>query len=108
MAHSCNIIYNDKQILYSPSDLVSFLGCSHSSFLDYNNIDNITNFETSASIQLFQKKGIEHEISYLEKLKKENVTIQHVQLESNILLKKSGNFLSNNNSKALLAVTPCF
>ena len=26
--------YDNDQILYSPSDLVTFLGCQHASFLD--------------------------------------------------------------------------
>jgi len=33
--------YGNDQILYSPSDLVTFLGCHHASFLDVKVLKNV-------------------------------------------------------------------
>ena len=61
---------NNNQILYSPSDLITFLGCRHASFLDIKALENGMNkAETGTTSQLLQKKGQEHEKAYLRHLK---------------------------------------
>ena len=56
--------------LYSPSDLVTFLRCRHASFLEIKS--RLDPPESSESDLLLQRKGKEHERSYLEKLKSES------------------------------------
>ncbi len=68
--------FEQGQILFSPTDLVTFLGCRHSTFLDYHALfEKMETTEESASNRLLQKRGIEHEFWYLQQLKdeKENV-----------------------------------
>jgi len=52
---------------YSPSDLVTFLGCLHASFLDVRGVEK--QIKVSKASQLFLQKGLEHERAYLEQLK---------------------------------------
>ena len=59
--------YGDVQILHSPSDLVTFLGCHHASFLDVRALSEaMEKAEASTTGQLLQRKGLEHEAAYLE------------------------------------------
>ena len=59
-------------ITYSPSDLVTFLGCHHASFLDVKALDGkMGPVEINAQNELLYRKGLEHEVSYLKMLKKE-------------------------------------
>ncbi len=68
--------YSNGQILYAPSDLVTFLGCRHASFLDVKALrEDIDKAETSTINQLLQKKGAEHEAAYLQRLKDEGKTV---------------------------------
>ena len=57
-------------ILFSPSDLVSFLECRHSSLLSRIALRaGMEKAEEDAELALLQKKGIEHERAYLDQLK---------------------------------------
>ena len=69
----------DGNYLYSPSNLVDFLGCSHITFLDKKGIsEGIKKTEQDNSAKLFQKKGMEHEQAYLESLKDQNKNIAEI------------------------------
>ena len=58
------------QLLYSPSDLVTFLECPHASFLDVRNLtDPMARKKADAAQQLLRERGIEHERAYLQQLR---------------------------------------
>jgi uncharacterized protein len=60
----------DNNLLFSPSDLVTFLGCHHTTFLDLKHLlGDFKLVEDSASNKLLQEKGYEHEKNYLQSLK---------------------------------------
>lgn len=66
-------------ILFSPSDLVSFLECRHASLL--SRIALSAGTETAkedAGLLLLQQKGIEHERAYLECLKNEGRRVAEI------------------------------
>ena len=65
------------QLLYSPSDLVTFLECQHASFLDVRNLtDPIARKKADATQQLLRERGIEHEQAYLQQLKDQGNDVQ--------------------------------
>lgn len=71
--------YGNDQILYSPSDLVTYLGCHHASFLDVRALsENLDTTEARTIVQLLQKKGLEHEAAYLQRLKEEGKTVVEI------------------------------
>jgi uncharacterized protein len=58
--------------LYSASDLVNFMGCTHATFLDLRNLEKPVEFPPDDEpTVLLQEKGLEHERAYLERLKDE-------------------------------------
>lgn len=65
----------DAALLFSPSDLVKFLGCHHATYLDYFAIQSrssktaISADNEQGSAELLKIKGLEHENAYLQKLK---------------------------------------
>ena len=60
----------DKAILYSASDIVSFLDCEHKTTLDLIDLETpLPKAEDDEEAMLYQKKGFEHEGSYVEQLK---------------------------------------
>jgi len=65
--------------LFSASDLVNFMGCSHATFLDLANLSAPRAFpRDDDATKLLQEKGIEHERAYLERLRSENRTIVEI------------------------------
>ena len=57
---------------YSASDLTSFVGCTHSTWMDYQTLlggGSIPHSEGESFAELLMQKGLEHESHYLEKLK---------------------------------------
>jgi uncharacterized protein len=57
-------------ILYSASDIVSFLDCEHKTTLDLIDLETpLPKAEDDEEAMLYQKKGFEHEGSYVEHLK---------------------------------------
>lgn len=77
--------YGNDQILYSPSDLVTFLGCHHASFLDVKALsEDMDKAEPSTTGQLLQKKGLEHEAAYLQRLKDEGKTVVEIPKDRNL------------------------
>jgi predicted RecB family nuclease len=60
------------ELRYSASDLTSFVGCTHSTWMDYRTLlggGSIPHSEAESFAELLMQKGLEHESIYLEKLK---------------------------------------
>ena len=75
------------QILYSPSDLVTFLGCNHASFLDFKALNaSIDAADISTTGQLLAQKGLEHEAAHLQSLKDAGFNV--TQIPKDISLKE--------------------
>ena len=69
----------NDQILYSATDLVNFLGCHHASFLDVEALSgDISKAEPNDFQQLLIKKGLDHEVAYLQRLKDEGKTVVEI------------------------------
>ena len=67
------------QLLYSPSDLITFLACRHASFLDAQNLAGQLEKKESTEIQkLLRQRGIAHEQSYLQHLKDQHCEVQEI------------------------------
>ena len=77
--------YGNHQLLYSPSDLVTFLGCHHASFLDIKALSGGMNkAEVNTTGQLLQRKGLEHEAAYLQQLKDEGKSVVEIPKDRNL------------------------
>lgn len=77
--------HDNDRILYSPSDLVTFLGCNHAIFLDTRALsENLKRSEVNTTAQLLQKKGLEHEAAYLQKLKAEGKSVLEIPKDRNL------------------------
>jgi predicted RecB family nuclease len=64
---------------YSPSDLVTFLGCHHATFLDVKNLtEELATTESSGTERLLQKKGLEHEKAFLQQLKDSGKSVNEI------------------------------
>ncbi len=73
----------DGKVLYSASDIVNFLDCEHLTALDL--IDLETPLPKAADDEetvLYQKKGMEHESSYLEHLKQNTSCFADISAEN--------------------------
>ncbi|MDZ4374367.1 MAG: TM0106 family RecB-like putative nuclease [Phenylobacterium sp.] len=71
-------IYGEKR-LYSASDLVNFLGCTHATGLDVRQLSDPVEFPPDdAHTVLLQEKGLAHEKAYLERLRAEGRSIVEV------------------------------
>ena len=69
-------LYESRVTLYSPSDLVTFLGCPHATSQDYRSLfDHSAGVDDDATLKLLQKKGYEHEANYLEILRKDGLSV---------------------------------
>jgi predicted RecB family nuclease len=67
------------QLLFSASDLVNFMGCTHSTVLDVGNVLVPASFAPDdESAVLLQEKGIDHERAYLERLRTEGRSIAEI------------------------------
>lgn len=76
--------YKNKQA-FSPSDLVTFLECNHASYLDQKpQSERMGKTELSTIDQLLQKKGLEHEVSYLQLLKNEGKIVVEIPKDRNL------------------------
>src|SRR5262249_44913721 len=59
----------DGNLLLSPTDLVTFLGCTHATVLDYRKLSQPRQPRAfSESDQLLARKGLEHEAAFLQAL----------------------------------------
>jgi uncharacterized protein len=61
----------DHGLLFSASDLVTFLGCRHATWLDLRALDDpaLQGAPTDEQLELLQAKGDEHETAYLASLR---------------------------------------
>jgi len=68
------------QTLYSASDLVNYLGCTHSTALDLAQLANGASPPSSEDpqLELLQEKGLEHERAYLDRLRARGLTVLDV------------------------------
>lgn len=72
----------DGVMLFSASDLVNFMGCTHATVLDLRQIDDPVELAPDdEQAQLLQEKGLEHERAYLERLRAEGRTV--IEIEGN-------------------------
>src|SRR5438094_238020 len=62
--------YFRGELIFSASDLIGFLGCRHATFLDRHDLDNpAPPVPDDPHLELLQKKGVEHEGAFLERLR---------------------------------------
>lgn len=74
----------DGSYVYSASDLMHFLGCRHSVYLDLKNFsDQLTKDSASESDLLLRQKGIEHEKAYLQTLRDAGGTVAEIPPDTN-------------------------
>lgn len=70
---------DDGSYLFSPTDLVNFLGCSHCTVLDLRAFSEpLEHDEVSESEKLLRRKGEEHEAAYLQSLKDEGKVVAEI------------------------------
>ena len=65
---------DDKNLIFSASDLVAFLGCRHATYLDRRRIDGLVAPPAETSdpyLDLLQEKGLEHERSLRDRFQSE-------------------------------------
>ena len=71
---------HDNSILYSPSDLVRYLGCAHATALDLARLREPDTApqqaEDDAMGKLVQRAGLEHEDAYREQLADEGGLVE--------------------------------
>ena len=73
---------NDGGVLYSASDLSDFLVCRHQIHLKLISLDvYLKKSETDEQVKLLQDKGIEHENSFLNSLRKQNEHIAEIKVQ---------------------------
>lgn len=82
--------FDKNNRLFSPSDLITFLGCRHATFLDFKYFHKeIPPPGRSKSNQFLQKEGSKHEKNYLHWLRSQNKKI--IEIPESPSLKKSIN-----------------
>ena len=71
------MIQGKGKTLYSASDLITFLSCRHASFLDVKSLnEEIATTKSDPMAQRLQKKGLEHEVDYLELMRREHTVVE--------------------------------
>jgi len=71
--------------IYSATDLVNYLGCTHATFNDLRQLVHPVVFpEDDEQAKLLQEKGIEHEKAYLARLRKEGRTVAEITSEGSL------------------------
>ncbi|MGL4437903.1 MAG: hypothetical protein ACRCUE_01400 [Bosea sp. (in: a-proteobacteria)] len=72
-------------ILFSASDLVNFMGCTHATFMDLRQLEIAVTFsEDDEQTKLLQQKGIEHERAYLQRLRVQGLTVVDIDSGADI------------------------
>ncbi len=72
-------------ILFAAHDLDRFLGCSHATFLDLRNLEEpLPRSEDDEQLRLLKKKGIEHELIWLENLKQQRRSIVEIPQKASL------------------------
>ena len=76
---------DDGTYLFSPTDLVNVLGCSHCTVLDLRAFSEpLKRDEESESERLLRRKGAEHEAAYLQSLKDAGKTVVEIPKDASI------------------------
>src|SRR6266852_7391544 len=71
---------DDGSHVFSPTDLVNFLGCYHAIVLDLRSFSQeVARDDASESDKLLQQKGLEHERKYLRSLKEQGKTVAEIR-----------------------------
>src|SRR3546814_12889934 len=71
--------------LFSASDLVNFMGCTHATFLDLRNLSTPVAFPPDdEQVALLQEKGLAHERDYLAHLKAEGRTVVEIAGDASV------------------------
>lgn len=71
---------NSGELLFSASDLVTFLGCRHATLLDLKAAQGGPKApkQHDEQTELLQQKGLEHEAAYLERLRSEGLMVETI------------------------------
>ena len=77
---------NGGTVLFSASDLVTFLGCRHATLLDLRAAQGGPKPPEAhdAQVELLQQKGLEHEAAYLERLRSEGLTVETISSSASL------------------------
>jgi predicted RecB family nuclease len=76
---------DDGTYLFSPTDLVNFLGCCHCTVLDLRAFSEpLKRDEESESERLLRRRGQEHEAAYLQSLKDAGKTVTEIPKDASI------------------------
>src|SRR3546814_16436649 len=71
--------------LFSASDLVNFMGCTHATFLDLRNLSPPVAFPPDdEQVALLQEKGLAQERDYLAHLKAEGRTVVEIAGDASV------------------------
>lgn len=71
--------------IFSASDLVNFMGCTHATVLDVRNLATPTTFSADDEhAALLQLKGIEHEREYLQKLRGDGRSVVEISSDGTL------------------------
>jgi uncharacterized protein len=75
--------------LFSASDLVNFMGCTHATVLDLRQLRDPVElaFTDDEQARLLQEKGMEHERAYLDRLRAEGRSIVEIDGDDDIAVK---------------------
>ena len=64
---------------FSASDLVNYLGCRHTTYLDIRSqAEDLEKAGADETMRLLQRKGLDHEKAYLERLRTEGLNIVEI------------------------------
>src|SRR2546430_8535163 len=64
------------QLIFSATDLVTFLDCRHATFLDHRQLEDPAPLPAEDPyVELLQQKGLEHERSYREQLRTQGLKV---------------------------------
>jgi predicted RecB family nuclease len=70
---------DDRSYIFSPTDLVAFLGCYHATILDLKESpEHLARDEVTEGDQLLRQKGLEHEAAYLQLLKTQGKSVAEI------------------------------
>ncbi|MCY3553923.1 MAG: TM0106 family RecB-like putative nuclease [Gemmatimonadetes bacterium] len=70
---------------FSATDLVNYLGCRHATYLDMRSLEeDLEKSEDDDTMRLLQRKGLEHEKAYLERLRSEGRDIVEIDRDGSL------------------------
>lgn len=70
---------------FSATDLVNYLGCRHATYLDMRSLEeDLEKAEADETMRLLQRKGLEHEQAYLERLRTEGRDIVEIDRDGSL------------------------